>query len=132
MTTSDAAIGGERVGDTLARHGSSWWGLTRFTGPGVVVAIGYMDPGNWATDLAAGTHHGFNLLAVVLFASAVGAFLQTLTVRLSLARGKDLATLIRDTFPRPIALFLWIAAEVAIILTDLCELVGGALAFHLL
>ncbi|MDY6944107.1 MAG: Nramp family divalent metal transporter, partial [Pseudomonadota bacterium] len=132
MTTGHAAIGGERVGDTPARLGTSWWGLTRFTGPGVVVAIGYMDPGNWATDLAAGTHHGFNLLAVVLFASAVGAFLQALTVRLSLARGKDLATLIRDTFPRPIALFLWLAAEVAIILTDLCELVGGALAFHLL
>jgi manganese transport protein len=91
-----------------------------------------MDPGNWATDLAAGSHHGFSLLAVVLFASAVGAFLQTLTVRLSLARGKDLASLIRDTFPRPVALFLWLAIEVAIILTDLCELVGGALAFHLL
>lgn len=132
MSSSPAEIGVESVGSAPARFGTSWWGLTRFTGPGVVVAIGYMDPGNWATDLAAGTHHGFNLLAVVLFASAVGAFLQTLTVRLSLATGKDLASLIRDTFPRPIALLLWFAAEIAIILTDLCELVGGALAFHLL
>jgi manganese transport protein len=132
MNSSPVAIGWGRVGNRPPRLGSSWWGLTRFTGPGVVVAIGYMDPGNWATDLAAGSHHGFSLLAVVLFASAVGAFLQTLTVRLSLARGKDLASLIRDTFPRPVALFLWLAIEVAIILTDLCELVGGALAFHLL
>ena len=132
MTSNHVAIGSERAGTTPTRLGSSWWGLTRFTGPGVVVAIGYLDPGNWATDLAAGSRHGFSLLAVVLFASAVGAFLQALTVRLSLARGRDLASLIRDIFPRPIALFLWLAIEVAIILTDLCELVGGALAFHLL
>ncbi len=132
MSSSPVATGWERVGNRPARAGWSWWGLTRFSGPGVVVAIGYMDPGNWATDLAAGSHHGFALLAVVLFASAVGAFLQTLTVRLSLARGQDLASLIRDTFPRPLVLLFWFAAEAAIILTDLCELVGGALAFHLL
>ena len=107
MASSPAAVAWEGAGRTPARVGSPWWGLTRFTGPGVVVAIGYMDPGNWATDLAAGSHHGFSLLAVVLFASAVGAFLQTLTVRLALASGQDLASLIRDTFPRPIAAFLW-------------------------
>ena len=132
MTTSHTATGWVSTGSRSARVGTSWWGLTRFSGPGVVVAIGYMDPGNWATDLAAGSHHGFGLLAVVLFASAVGAFLQTLTVRLALARGQDLASLIRESFPRPIVLLFWLTAEAAIILTDLCELIGGALALHLL
>lgn len=101
-------------------------------GPGFVVAVGYMDPGNWATDIAAGASFGFALLSAVLIASLAGIFLQTLIVRLTLATGKDLARLIRDRFPRPVAMVVWAVSELAMIATDLAELLGSAIALKLL
>jgi manganese transport protein len=101
-------------------------------GPGYVVAVGYIDPGNWATDVAAGARYGFALLAVVLGASLAAAFLQVLAVRLTLATGKDLARLMRERLPRPLALLCWVAAEIAMVATDLAELLGAAVALRLL
>ncbi|MBP2302975.1 Nramp family divalent metal transporter [Azospirillum picis] len=101
-------------------------------GPGFVVAVGYMDPGNWATDIAAGSSFGFALLSAVLIASLAGIFLQALIVRLTLATGKDLARLIRDRFPRPVAMLVWAVSELAMIATDLAELLGSAIALKLL
>ncbi len=101
-------------------------------GPGFVVAVGYMDPGNWATDIAAGSRFGFALLAAVLMASLAGIFLQTLIVRLTLASGQDLARLIRNRFPRPVAMTIWAVSELAMIATDLAELLGSAIALKLL
>ncbi len=101
-------------------------------GPGFVVAVGYMDPGNWATDIAAGSSFGFALLSAVLIASLAGIFLQTLIVRLTLATGQDLARLIRDRFPRPVAMTVWAVSELAMVATDLAELLGSAIALKLL
>ena len=106
--------------------------LLPILGPGYVVAVGYIDPGNWATDVAAGARYGFALLAVVLAASLAAAFLQVLAVRLTLATGKDLAQLIRERLPRPLALLCWAAAETAMVATDLAELLGAAVALKLL
>ena len=106
--------------------------LLPMLGPGYVVAVGYIDPGNWATDVAAGARYGFALLAVVLAASLAAAFLQVLAVRLTLATGKDLAQLIRERLPRPLALLCWAAAETAMVATDLAELLGTAVALKLL
>ncbi len=101
-------------------------------GPGFVVAVGYMDPGNWATDIAAGSRFGFALLAAVLLASLAGMFLQALIVRLTLASGQDLARLIRNRFPRPVSLAIWGVSELAMVATDLAELLGSAIALKLL
>src|SRR5882672_2124740 len=101
-------------------------------GPGYLVAVGYIDPGNWATDVAAGARYGFALLFVVLAASLAAAFLQVLSIRLTLATGKDLARLIRERLPRPLALLCWAAAEVAMVATDVAELLGAAVALKLL
>ncbi|WP_049975854.1 Nramp family divalent metal transporter, partial [Azospirillum sp. B506] len=101
-------------------------------GPGFVVRWGYMDPGNWATDIAAGSSFGFALLSAVLIASLAGIFLQGLIVRLTLATGTDLARLIRERFPRPVAMLVWAVSELAMIATDLAELLGSAIALKLL
>ncbi len=101
-------------------------------GPGYVVAVGYIDPGNWATDVAAGARYGFALLSVVLAASLTAAFLQVLAIRLTLATGKDLARLIRERLPRPLALVCWAAAEIAMVATDVAELLGAAVSLKLL
>jgi manganese transport protein len=101
-------------------------------GPGYMVAVGYMDPGNWATDIAAGARYGLALLSVVLLASLAAAFLQALVVRLTVATGEDLVHLIRARFPRPMAWAIWLVMEIAMVATDLAELLGGAIAFKLL
>lgn len=101
-------------------------------GPGYVVAVGYMDPGNWATDIAAGSRFGFALLSAVLIASLAGIFIQTLIVRLTLATGMDLAELIRHRFPKPVAMGVWLVSELAMVATDLAELLGSAIALKLL
>jgi manganese transport protein len=111
-----------------------WLGqrLITLAGPGSVVAVGYMDPGNWATDIAAGARHGFALLSAVLVASLAGIFLQALAVRLTAATGRDLASLIRAEFPKPVWLVAWAGAEVALVATDVAELLGSAIALQLL
>lgn len=110
-------------------RGRRFWTML---GPGFVVAVGYMDPGNWATDIAAGSSFGFALLSAVLIASLAGIFLQGLIVRLTLATGTDLARLIRERFPRPVAMAVWAVSELAMVATDLAELLGSAIALKLL
>ena len=106
--------------------------LYAFSGPGILIAIGYMDPGNFATGLSAGAGYGCVHLSVVLFASLIGIFLQALAARLGVAGKRDLAQACRDAFPRWAALMLWVSAELAMVATDLAEVIGFAVAFQLL
>ena len=109
-----------------------WTRLRAFIGPGAMVAVGYMDPGNWATDIAAGSLYNYKLLFVVLVSSAFAMFLQALALRLGLAAQTDLAQACRQQFSRPVSVFMWITAEIAITACDLAEVVGSAIALQLL
>ena len=106
--------------------------LFAFMGPGYLVAVGYMDPGNWATALAGGSAFGYTLLSVALASSLMAILLQALCARIGVATGRDLAQLCRERFPKPVAYPLWLLAEVAICATDLAELIGTAIALELL
>lgn len=106
--------------------------LMRFAGPGLLVSVGYMDPGNWATDIEAGSRFGYGLLFVVLLASLAAMLLQTLCVRLGIVTQKDLARACRERYSPRVNRFLWLGAELAIVATDLAEVLGSALALHLL
>jgi manganese transport protein len=109
-----------------------WRKLLAFAGPGYLVAVGYMDPGNWATDLAGGARFGYALLSAVLLSSLMAVVLQSLAARLGIASGRDLAQSCRDHYSRPVVLSLWALAEVAIVATDLAEVIGSAIALRLL
>lgn len=106
--------------------------LLAFTGPGYLVAVGYMDPGNWATDLAGGSAFGYSLLSVILLSSVFAMFLQHLTVKLGIVTGMDLAQICRKLFPHWTNVLLWIMAEIMIIACDLAEVIGTAIALELL
>lgn len=103
-----------------------------FVGPGYLVAVGYMDPGNWATSIAGGAQFGYALLAVALMSNIMAIILQSLCARLAIGSGRDLAQACRDAFPKPVALVLWLFAEIAIIATDIAEVVGTAIGLNLL
>jgi len=109
-----------------------WKRALRFAGPGLLISIGYMDPGNWATAIEAGSRYGYDLLFVVLLASLAGMVLQCLCSRLGIATGRDLAQLCRERYSTRSARTQWVLAEISIIATDLAEVLGCALAFHLL
>jgi manganese transport protein len=114
-------------------HAAGWLRrLGAFVGPGYLIAVGYMDPGNWATALAGGSAFGYTLLSVALASSLMAMLLQALCARVGIATGRDLAQLCRDRFPRPVNVALWALAEVAICATDLAELIGTAIALNLL
>lgn len=113
-------------------QGSAKRRLWAFMGPGFLVAVGYMDPGNWATGLAAGSAYGYSLLSVVLIASLMAMVLQVMTARLGIATGQDLAQLCRQRYSPRTTWGLWIMAELAVIATDLAELLGVAIALNLL
>ena len=106
--------------------------LARFVGPGLLIAVGYMDPGNWATDIEAGSRYGYSLLFVVVLSGLAGMVLQYLAAKLGIAAGRDLARLSREHYPPRVNAVLWILAELSIVACDLAEVLGGALAFHLL
>ena len=106
--------------------------VLRFAGPGLLISIGYMDPGNWATAIEAGSRYGYSLLFVVLLASLAGMVVQCLCSRLGIATGRDLAQLCRQRYSPRAARTQWLLAEISIIATDLAEVLGCALAFHLL
>lgn len=113
--------------------GRPWWRrMLAFAGPGFMVSVGYMDPGNWGTDLAGGSKFGYALLWVILASNLMAIFLQTLCARLGIVTGKDLAQACRDYYSKPIALALWVLCEIAIIACDLAEVVGSAVALNLL
>ena len=109
-----------------------WRNLRAFMGPGFMVAVGYMDPGNWATDLSGGAQFGYTLLSVILISSLFAILLQHLALKLGVATGRDLAQACGDYFSKPVAFFLWILCELAITACDLAEVIGSALALHLL
>ena len=109
-----------------------WKKFLKFCGPGLLVSVGYMDPGNWATDIEAGSKFGYQLLFVVLLSSLAAIVLQCLSLKLGIVTRMDLARISRDQFPRSLNLVLWFFAEIAIIACDLAEVLGCALAFHLL
>jgi manganese transport protein len=103
-----------------------------FIGPGYLVAVGYMDPGNWATSIAGGSKFGYTLLVVALVSNVMAIILQSLCARLAIASGRDLAQACRDAFPRPVAWMLWLLAEIAIIATDIAEVIGTAIGLNLI
>jgi manganese transport protein len=113
--------------------GRTWWRkVLAFAGPGYLVAVGYMDPGNWATSLAGGSAFGYALLSVILMSNIMAILLQGLALKLGIVTGRDLAQACRDNFSRPVGFMLWLAAEVAIAATDLAEVIGTAIALNLL
>lgn len=109
-----------------------WRKMLAYAGPGYLVSVGYMDPGNWATDLAGGAKFGYALLSVVLLSNLMAILLQSLCVRLGVATGRDLAQACRDYFSPRVSFFLWILCEIAISACDLAELVGSAIGLQLL
>ncbi|MCC6271699.1 MAG: Nramp family divalent metal transporter, partial [Microbacteriaceae bacterium] len=116
----------------VARHGSWFRRALAFVGPGYLVSVGYMDPGNWATSIAGGAQFGYALLFVALLSNIMAIILQSLCARLAVGSGRDLAQACRDAFPRPVAIVLWAFAEIAIIATDIAEVVGTAIGLNLL
>ena len=113
--------------------GASFWRkLLAFSGPGYLVAVGYMDPGNWATDLAGGSQFGYTLLSVILLSNLMAILLQSLCAKLGIVTGRDLAQACRDHYSRPVAAVLWFLCEIAICACDLAEVIGTAIALHLL
>jgi len=115
----------------VPRQGSGFKKFLAFFGPGYLVAVGYMDPGNWATSLSGGSKFGYTLLFIVLLSNLMAITLQSLSARLAIATGRDLAQACRDAYPKPLSLFLWIGAEIAICATDLAEVIGTAIGLNL-
>jgi manganese transport protein len=113
-------------------HGGWWRKAFAFAGPGYLVAVGYMDPGNWATDLAGGSRFGYALLSVILVSNLLAVLLQALAARLGIATGRDLAQSCRDHYSRRTGVLLWVGAELAIAACDLAEVIGSAIALNLL
>src|SRR6266436_526557 len=111
---------------------SFWRKMLAFSGPGYLVAVGYMDPGNWATDLAGGSAFGYTLLSVILLSNLMAILLQSLCARLGIATGRDLAQACRDHYSKPVTIGLWLLCEIAICACDLAEVIGSAIALQLL
>jgi manganese transport protein len=131
--TGDGPSLGDMHASVAVPSGGHWWfRLLAFLGPGYMVSVGYMDPGNWATDIAGGARFGYLLLSVILLSNLMAIVLQGLSARLGIATGRDLAQACRDHFSRPVNLGLWVLCEIAIIACDLAEVIGTAIALKLL
>ena len=118
---------------TIPVSGLTWWRkMLAFAGPGYLVAVGYMDPGNWATDLAGGAQFGYTLLSVILLSNLMAVVLQGLSSKLGIVTGRDLAQACRDHYSRPVSFALWVLCEIAIAACDLAEVIGTAIALDLL
>ena len=138
--TPDAGWRHARVAPTLAEvyrtvpvsGANVWRKLVAFAGPGYLVAVGYMDPGNWATDLAGGSRFGYTLLSVILLSNLMAVLLQGLALKLGIVTGRDLAQACRDHYSAPVSFVLWVLCEVAIAACDLAEVIGSAIALNLL
>jgi manganese transport protein len=111
---------------------STWRKALAFAGPGYLIAVGYMDPGNWATDLAGGSAFGYRLLCVILLSNLMAVLLQGLSSKLGIVTGRDLAQACRDHYSRPVVIFQWVICETAIAACDLAEVIGSAIALNLL
>ncbi len=120
-------------GSVAVPTGAGFWRkLFAFAGPGYLVAVGYMDPGNWATDIAGGARYGYALLSVIFASNLIAILLQSLAARVGIASGRDLAQACRDRFSKRTTIVLWLLSEVAIAATDLAEVIGSAIALNLL
>jgi manganese transport protein len=117
---------------TIPVAGPPWRKMLAFAGPGYLVAVGYMDPGNWATDIAGGAKFGYTLLSVIVLSNFMAILLQSLSARLGIASGRDLAQACRDSYSKRTAFALWIVCEIAIAACDLAEVLGAAIALQLL
>ncbi|MBA3340998.1 MAG: Nramp family divalent metal transporter [Gemmatimonadaceae bacterium] len=118
---------------TIPVNGASLWRkILAFAGPGYLVSVGYMDPGNWATDLAGGSRFGYTLLTVILISNLMAILLQGLSSKLGIVTGRDLAQACRDNYPTPVVWALWVLCEIAIAACDLAEVIGSAIALNLL
>ncbi len=122
------------VHSTIRVPSKASWGrkMFAFIGPGLIIAVGYMDPGNWATDLAGGAQYGYVLLSVILISNFLAILLQHLSLKLGIVTGRDLAQACRDHYSKPVSIMLWIGAEIAIASCDLAEVIGAAIALNLL
>jgi manganese transport protein len=116
----------------LTRSRGFWRRALGFAGPGFLIAVGYMDPGNWATDLAGGSRYGYTLLFVIMLSNLMAILLQSLSLKLGVASERDLAQTCRESYSRPTTIFLWLFAEIAIGACDLAEVIGSAIALQLL
>ncbi|WP_211749982.1 Nramp family divalent metal transporter [Paenibacillus sp. Marseille-Q4541] len=133
LSGAEQPAGESYTGSLTVPTGASWFRkLLAFTGPGFLVAVGYMDPGNWATDIAGGSQFGYRLLFVILLSNLMAVVLQALSGKLGLVTGKDLAQACRQHFKPSVVVVLWILAELAIAATDLAEVIGSAIALQLL
>lgn len=121
---------GKRI--AIPKNASSFRKLLAFMGPGALITVGYVDPGNWATSIAGGSSFGYLLLSVILLSNLMAVLLQSLSAKLGIATEKDLAELCRDEYGKKRAILLWILAQLAIIATDLAEVIGAAIALKLL
>ena len=117
---------------TRIQHKPRWKRFLAFIGPAYLVGVGYMDPGNWATDLAGGSKFGYTLIWVLLMSNLMALLLQSLSARLGIVRGRDLAQANRETYPKYVNFILYLLAEIAIAATDLAEVLGMAIGLHLL
>src|SRR2546426_6759413 len=113
-------------------HVSVWRRLFAFSGPAYMVSVGYMDPGNWATDLEGGSRFNYELIWVLLMSNAMAVLLQTLSARMGIVAGRDLAQACRESYSRPVSLTLWILCEIAIAACDLAEVIGTIIGLNLL
>ncbi|MEA5459627.1 Nramp family divalent metal transporter [Arcicella sp. LKC2W] len=116
----------------VPKNGSFWRKLWAYTGPGLMVAVGYMDPGNWATDIAGGAKFGYTLISVILISNLFAMLLQHLSLKLGIVLGQDLAQACKNAYSKPTAIILWILCEIAIAACDLAEVIGSAIALNLL
>jgi manganese transport protein len=116
----------------IPKFAGFWRTLLAYAGPGLLVSIGYMDPGNWATDLAGGAQFGYSLLVIILMSNLMAILLQHLSLKLGVVTGRDLAQACRDHYSRPVVFALWVLCEVAIAACDLAEVIGSAIALNLL
>ena len=116
----------------VPKNGSFWRKLWAFTGPGLMIAVGYMDPGNWATDIAGGAKFGYTLISVILISNLFAILLQHLSLKLGIAMGQDLAPACKSSYSKPVSFILWIFCEIAIAACDLAEVIGSAIALNLL
>ena len=117
---------------SVPKNATAWRRFLAFFGPGYLIAVGYMDPGNWATDIAGGAMSAYALLSVILFSNFTAIYLQALAAKLGIVSGRDLAQSCRDAYSRPVSIGLWLSAEVAIVACDIAEVIGAAIALNLL
>src|SRR4051812_36106919 len=131
-TTSTPSLSEVHSSVEIPRQLSFWRRFFAFSGPAYLISVGYMDPGNWATDIAAGSRFGYGLLWVLLMSNLMAVLLQSLSARLGIASGMDLAQACRAMFPKSVSWALWILCEIAIAACDLAEVLGSAIGLQLL